>query len=135
MLDMQPAFIRRLDTEGVVCPARSIGGQRRYNRVELGHIATLATLMSEGMTLVGAQRIIELENEVAELRRQLAAETSTRAQTRRLNAENPPAPGPVLDTQLTELYERETSLEPHTVPSVPRGRTVRPVRQSRHLRR
>ena len=75
MLDMQPAFIRRLDTEGVVCPARSGGGQRRYSRVELGHVAALAALMGEGMTLVGAQRIIELENEVAELRRQLAVET------------------------------------------------------------
>ena len=91
MLDMQPAFIRRLDTEGVVCPARSVGGQRRYSRVELGHIAALAALMSEGMTLVGAQRIIELENEVAELRRQLAADTSTRAQTGRRNADSPPA--------------------------------------------
>ena len=75
MLDMQPAFIRRLDTEGIVCPARSPGGQRRYSRSELNHIAALAALMGEGMTLVGAQRIIELENEVAELRRQLAAIT------------------------------------------------------------
>ncbi|HEX6659119.1 MAG TPA: MerR family transcriptional regulator [Ilumatobacter sp.] len=87
MLEMQPAFIRRLDTEGVVCPARSVGGQRRYSRVELGHIAALAALMSEGMTLVGAQRIIELENEVAELRRQLAAESSAR--TRRPTAGAP----------------------------------------------
>jgi DNA-binding transcriptional MerR regulator len=77
MLEMQPAFIRRLDTEGIVCPARTDGGQRRYSRVELGHIAALAALMSEGMTLVGAQRIIELENEVAELRRQLAADSRT----------------------------------------------------------
>ena len=102
MLDMQPAFIRRLDTEGVVCPARSVGGQRRYSRVELGHIAALAALMSEGMTLVGAQRIIELENEVAELRRQLAADTSTRAPTRRRNADSPPAPGTVVDTQIAD---------------------------------
>jgi len=72
MLDMQPAFIRRLDTRGVVVPTRSVGGQRRYTRAELGHIAALAELMSEGMTLTGAQRIIELENEVAELRRKLA---------------------------------------------------------------
>jgi MerR family transcriptional regulator, heat shock protein HspR len=79
MLDMQPAFIRRLDTEGVVCPARSPGGQRRYSRVELDHIAALAGLMGEGMTLVGAQRIIELENELAELRRQLAAATRRRS--------------------------------------------------------
>jgi DNA-binding transcriptional MerR regulator len=76
ILEMQPAFIRRLDTEGVVCPARSVGGQRRYSRVELDHIAALAALMGEGMTLAGAQRIIELENEVADLRRQLAARRS-----------------------------------------------------------
>lgn len=102
MLEMQPAFIRRLDTEGVVCPARSVGGQRRYSRVELGHIAALAALMSEGMTLLGAQRIIELENEVAELRRQLATETSTRAQTRRLTTRPPPAPHPDGDIPLSE---------------------------------
>jgi MerR family transcriptional regulator, heat shock protein HspR len=72
MLDMQPAFIRRLDTEGVVIPARTAGGQRRYSRIEIDHIAALAGLMGEGMTLAGAQRIIELENEIADLRRQLA---------------------------------------------------------------
>lgn len=72
MLDMQPAFIRRLDSEGVVIPARSSGGQRRYSRTEIDHIAALAGLMSEGMTLTGAQRIIELENEIADLRLQLA---------------------------------------------------------------
>jgi MerR family transcriptional regulator/heat shock protein HspR len=49
------------------------GGQRRYSRTELNHIAALAGLMGEGMTLAGAQRIIELENEIADLRRQLAA--------------------------------------------------------------
>ena len=101
MLEMQPAFIRRLDSEGVVCPARSIGGQRRYSRVELDHIAALAALMSEGMTLVGARRIIELENEVAELRRQLAAETSTGARTRRLTVDPAPAPHTVIDTPLS----------------------------------
>ena len=94
MLDMQPAFIRRLDTEGVVCPARSAGGQRRYSRVELDHIAARDALMGEGMTLVGAQRIIELENEVAELRRQLAAARGTRARARPLEADTPPAPSP-----------------------------------------
>jgi DNA-binding transcriptional MerR regulator len=99
MLNMRPAFIRRLDTEGVVCPARSAGGQRRYSRVELGHIAALAALMSEGMTLAGAQRIIELENEVAELHRRLAAET-TRDRTRRPNTDRESASGMVVDTQL-----------------------------------
>ena len=68
---MQTTFLRRLDTRGVVVPTRSEGGQRRYSRVELGHIAALAALMNEGMTLAGAQRIIELENGIADLRRKL----------------------------------------------------------------
>ena len=83
MLDMQPAFIRRLDTQGVVCPARSKGGQRRYSRHDLDHIAALASLMGDGMTLIGAQRIIDLENEVADLRRRLGASMSNRPRTNR----------------------------------------------------
>jgi DNA-binding transcriptional MerR regulator len=73
MLDQPTAFLRRLDSEGVVIPARSPGGQRRYSRAEVDHVAALIGLMSEGLTLAGAQRIIELENEIAELRRRLAA--------------------------------------------------------------
>lgn len=101
MLAMRPAFIRRLDTEGVVCPARSGGGQRRYSRIELGHIAALAALMSDGMTLTGAQRIIELENEVAELRRPLAAEPSPRTRTRQATS-RPLAPTTAVDTAFAE---------------------------------
>lgn len=71
LLDVQAAFVRRLDREGVVVPGRTSGGQRRYSRDEVDHIAALLSLIGEGLTLGGAQRIIELENEIAELRRQL----------------------------------------------------------------
>jgi MerR family transcriptional regulator/heat shock protein HspR len=72
LLGVPAAFLRRLDSEGVVTPARSSGGQRRYSPTEINHVAAVMGLMGEGMTLAGAQRIIELENEVAELRRRLA---------------------------------------------------------------
>jgi len=71
LLDVQAAFLRRLDAEGVVRPARTTGRQRRYSRTEIEHVAAVVELMDEGMTLAGAQRIIELENEVANLRAQL----------------------------------------------------------------
>ncbi len=76
LLDVQPAFLRRLDTEGVVIPARSTGGQRRYSRTDIEHIAALTHLMGDGLTLAAAQRIIELENEIADLRRQLGRRTA-----------------------------------------------------------
>lgn len=74
MLAVQPAFLRRLDSEEVVQPARSEGGHRRYSRVEIGRIERVSALSAEGLTLAGIRRLLELEAEVAELRRQLAIE-------------------------------------------------------------
>jgi DNA-binding transcriptional MerR regulator len=76
MLGVQPAFLRRLDVEAVVQPARSTGGQRRYSRAEIVQVQRVAQMAGEGMSLAGIRRILELELENAALRRQLeAAET------------------------------------------------------------
>jgi DNA-binding transcriptional MerR regulator len=72
MLAVQPAFLRRLDTLDVVRPSRSGGGQRRYSRREIEEIYTLHGLMSEGLTLAGAQRIVLMQAEIDALRRQVA---------------------------------------------------------------
>lgn len=72
MLGVQPAFVRRLDTEQVVQPARSDGGQRRYTRREVGLVQQVAGMADQGMSLAGIRRILVLEAEVAELKRQLA---------------------------------------------------------------
>ena len=66
-------FLRRLDTESVVQPARSDGGQRRYSRAQIDQVQRVSGMASEGMTLNGIRRILELEAEVAGLRRQLSA--------------------------------------------------------------
>jgi MerR family transcriptional regulator/heat shock protein HspR len=71
LLNVQPAFVRRLDREGVVIPARTTGRQRRYSTENMHHIAALVVLIADGATLADAQRVIELENEVAHLRQQL----------------------------------------------------------------
>ena len=76
MLGVQPAFLRRLDAHQAVTPARSAGGQRRYSRLEIDHIDVISGLLDEGMTLAGAKRIIEMQLEIAELRRQLAERPS-----------------------------------------------------------
>lgn len=67
ILGVQPAFVRRLDTEAVVRPARSSGGQRRYSRDEINRISVVSALAGEGMTLTGIKRILVLEAEVAAL--------------------------------------------------------------------
>jgi MerR family transcriptional regulator/heat shock protein HspR len=71
MLDVQPAYLRRLDNEQLVCPGRTDGGQRRYSRVEIDTIQRVTELAGEGMTLAGIKRILGLEAEVAALRAEI----------------------------------------------------------------
>ena len=78
MLDVQPAFVRRLDTEGVVQPHRTTGGQRRYSQAEVLRVQRVSQLAGEGMTLAGIRRIFVLEAEVARLEAELAVERARR---------------------------------------------------------
>ncbi len=73
MLELQSAFLRRLDREGIVQPARSDGGQRRYSRVDVAQVQHVTRMTEEGMSLAGIRRILALETEVADLKAQLAA--------------------------------------------------------------
>ena len=72
LLHVQPAFLRRLESQQVVIPQRSAGGQRRYSRLEVDRISAITVLIGEGMTLAGAKRIIELQHEIDGLRQELA---------------------------------------------------------------
>jgi MerR family transcriptional regulator/heat shock protein HspR len=72
MLEVQQAFLRRLDEFGVVRPSRSDGGQRRYSRREVVTVQYVVHLTSEGVTLAGIRRILELEAQVAKLEHECA---------------------------------------------------------------
>jgi MerR family transcriptional regulator/heat shock protein HspR len=72
MLEVQQAFLRRLDEFGVVRPSRSDGGQRRYSRREVVTVQYVVSLTSEGVTLAGIRRILELEAQVARLEQECA---------------------------------------------------------------
>jgi len=84
MLEIQQAFLRRLDQLRVVRPTRSAGGQRRYTRREITVVQYVVNLVDEGMTLPGVRRVLELEERV----RQLEAERDAlRAQLEHREAE------------------------------------------------
>jgi MerR family transcriptional regulator/heat shock protein HspR len=70
MLSLKQAFLRRIDELQVVSPQRSAGRQRRYTRIEILVIQQVATMADEGMTMTAIRRIIELEQQLAEVARQ-----------------------------------------------------------------
>jgi MerR family transcriptional regulator, heat shock protein HspR len=77
MLEIQQAFLRRLDQLGVVSPSRSAGRQRRYTRREITVVRYVVDLVDEGMTLAAIRRVLELEEHVRALEariRELEAE-------------------------------------------------------------
>ena len=72
MLDVQQAFLRRLDQFDLVRPARSEGQQRRYSRDDIDRVTTVCGLIDDGLTLNGVRRVLELQAEVAALRADIA---------------------------------------------------------------
>ena len=73
MLEIQQAFLRRLDEFMVVRPIRSSGGQRRYTRREITVVRYVVDLVDEGMTLAAIRRVLQLETRVRELEIELDA--------------------------------------------------------------
>jgi DNA-binding transcriptional MerR regulator len=73
MLEVQQAFLRRLDQKGVVSPSRSEGKQRRYTRREVTVVQYVVQLADQGVSLAGIRRILQLEAQVQELERRCAA--------------------------------------------------------------
>jgi MerR family transcriptional regulator, heat shock protein HspR len=84
MLNVQQAFLRRLDEFAVVSPSRSAGGQRRYTRNEIVAVRYVVELIGDGLTLAAVRRVLQLEAQV----RQLEAERDAlRALLARLHSE------------------------------------------------
>ena len=81
MLGVQAAFVRRLDSEHVVEPSRSEGGQRRYSRAEIERVQRVAAMADQGMSLAAIRRILVLENQVEKLKRQVSSLRRSRRQS------------------------------------------------------
>lgn len=64
--------LRSYDRQGLVSPGRAAGGGRRYSMRDIALLREVQRLSQEdGVNLAGVKRIIELENEVSDLRGQL----------------------------------------------------------------
>jgi len=66
------ASLRLFEAKGLVTPARSDGGTRRYSDDDLARIRRVTGLRVEGINIVGIRRVLDLEDENAGLRDELA---------------------------------------------------------------
>lgn len=64
---MHPQTLRIYERKGLVEPARTSGGSRRYSDADVALLQRISDLTSLGMNLVGVKRVLDLEDRIAKL--------------------------------------------------------------------
>ena len=69
---VHPQTLRIYERKGLLDPARTVGGSRRYSDVDIEQLQRIQELTSAGLNLEGVKRVMELEAEVSALRAEIA---------------------------------------------------------------
>jgi len=78
---VHPQTLRIYERKGLLDPARTGGGSRRYSEHDIARLRRIQDLTAAGLNLAGVKQVMELEAELREVRAELEA---TRAEARRL---------------------------------------------------
>jgi len=69
---MHPQTLRIYERRGLLDPARTSGGNRRYSEADVDLLLRIAQLTTDGLNLAGVKRVLALEAEVSRLEAELA---------------------------------------------------------------
>ena len=69
---VHPQTLRIYERKGLVDPARTSGGSRRYSDADIDLLRRIQDLTNDGLNLAGVQRVLQLEDENRRLRVELA---------------------------------------------------------------
>jgi len=65
---VHPQTLRIYERKGLLDPARTVGGNRRYSEGDIERLRRIAELTSDGLNLAGVKRVLELEEQLHSLR-------------------------------------------------------------------
>jgi MerR family transcriptional regulator/heat shock protein HspR len=69
---VHPQTLRIYERRGLIDPARTVGGSRRYSERDIQRLRRIQDLTNAGLNLEGVRRVIELEALVERLGKELA---------------------------------------------------------------
>ena len=81
---VHPQTLRIYERKGLVDPARTQGGSRRYSDADIDLLKRIQDLTNAGLNLAGVERVLQLEDELRRVRDELER---TREQARQAVAE------------------------------------------------
>lgn len=70
---VHPQTLRIYERKGLLSPARTGGGSRRYSQADIELLQRIQELTNEGLNLAGVQRVLELERRLRRLEDELEA--------------------------------------------------------------
>ncbi len=73
--------LRIYERKGLLEPARTPGGSRRYSEIDIALLRRIQELTNEGLNLAGVKRVLELEQRLARIESELQELRSTAATT------------------------------------------------------
>ena len=68
LVGMAPQTLRLYEDRGLLDPARTAGGTRRYSQDDLDRLHRIGELLGEGLNLAGIAAVLGLESDNARLR-------------------------------------------------------------------
>lgn len=68
---VHPQTLRIYERKGLLDPARTTGGSRRYSDADIQLLRRIQDLTNEGLNLAGVQRVLDLEAELARAQAEL----------------------------------------------------------------
>jgi MerR family transcriptional regulator/heat shock protein HspR len=68
---VHPQTLRIYERKGLLDPARTGGGSRRYSEADIARLQRIQELTTEGLNLAGVKRVLELEEEARRLQAEL----------------------------------------------------------------
>lgn len=71
---VNPQTLRGYESKGLLDPFRTAGGTRRYSSNDLDRVRRISVLLESGLNLEGVRQVLDLQEETARLRGELAAE-------------------------------------------------------------
>jgi MerR family transcriptional regulator/heat shock protein HspR len=91
MTGMHAQTLRKYEREGLLEPARTAGGSRRFSADDVGRLMRIGELAGDGVNVEGIRRVMTLQDRVEELERRLAAleETLATGKTKTLSRTKP----------------------------------------------
>ncbi len=70
---VHPQTLRIYERRGLLDPARTLGGSRRYTDADIVLLQRIQQLTTDGLNLAGVRRVLELEAQIEALEAELAA--------------------------------------------------------------